>query len=182
MKYAANIMTVFRIALSLLILVFLNSRWIAFALFVAAGVTDLMDGVVARRTGTTSQLGAKLDTAADIVMFGVMIVCVIVWAGSALWELVPWLVAVAMVRVGNLVISGLRFKMFASIHTWGNKLAGLVIFAAFDVYVLTDSLVALLPAIGVAGLSALEETLILLTTKTLDINRKSLLHRTADGG
>lgn len=104
MKYAANIMTVLRIGLSLLILVFLNSRWIAFALFVAAGVTDLLDGVVARRTGTTSQLGAKLDSAADIVMFGVMIACVIVWAGSALWELVPLLIAVALVRVGNLVI------------------------------------------------------------------------------
>lgn len=69
--------------------------------------------------------------------------------------------------------------MLASIHTWGNKLAGLVIFAAFGVYVLTDSLVALMPAIAVAGLSALEETLILLTTKTLDLNRKSLMQKSA---
>jgi hypothetical protein len=107
-------------------------------------------------------------------MFGVMIACAVVWAGGALWTLVPWLAAVAAVRVGNLVIAALKFRTFAVIHTWGNKLTGLLIFVSFGVYILTDSLTALAPVIALAGLSALEETLILLTSQALDLNRKSL--------
>lgn len=174
MKHVANMLTLLRIALSLLILAFLGDRTAACILFVSAGLTDLLDGIIARRTGTVSRLGARLDSAADLVMFGVMIACAVVWAGTALWALVPWLVAVAVIRVGNLVIAALKFKMFAGIHTWGNKLTGLMIFAAFGVYILTDSLTALIPAVAVAGLSALEEMLILLTSETLDLNRKSI--------
>ncbi len=174
MKHIANILTGLRIALSVLILAFLDDRLAACILFVSAGLTDLLDGIVARRTGTVSRLGAKLDSAADIVMFGVMIACAVVWAGAALWALVPWLAAVAVVRAGNLVIAALRFRTFAGIHTLGNKLTGLMIFVSFGVYILTGGLTALIPAIAVAGLSALEETLILLTAETLDLNRKSL--------
>ncbi len=174
MKHVANMLTLLRIALSLLILAFLGDRTAACILFASAGLTDLLDGIIARRTGTVSRLGARLDSAADLVMFGVMIACAVVWAGTALWALVPWLVAVAVIRVVNLLIAALKFKMFAGIHTWGNKLTGLMIFAAFGVYILTDSLTALIPAVAVAGLSALEEMLILLTSKTLDLNRKSM--------
>ena len=174
MKHIANMLTGLRIVLSLLILAFLDDRITVFILFTAAGLTDLLDGIIARRTGTASRLGAKLDSAADIVMFGVMIVCAIVRAGVALWALVPWLAAVAAVRVGNLVIAALRFKTFAVIHTWGNKLTGVLIFVAFGVYILADSLAALIPAVAVAGLSALEEMLILLISRRLDLNRKSL--------
>ena len=42
-----------------------KSNWIALALFIAAGVTDHLDGYIARRTSTTSSLGALLDLVAD---------------------------------------------------------------------------------------------------------------------
>lgn len=174
MKHIANMLTGLRIVLSLLIPAFLDDRTTVFILFVAAGLTDVLDGIIARRTDTESRLGAQLDSAADIVMFGVMVACAVVWAGVALWALVPWLIAVAAVRIGNLLIAGLKFKTFAGIHTVGNKLTGVLIFVAFGVYILADSLVVLIPAVAVAGLSALEETLILITSRTLDLNRKSL--------
>ena len=174
MKHIANMLTGLRIVLSLLIPAFLDDRTAVFILFVAAGLTDLLDGIIARRTGTVSRLGAKLDSAADIVMFGVMIAYAVVWAGVALWALAPWLIAVAAVRTGNLLIVGLKFKTFAGIHTLGNKLTGVLILVAFGVYILADSLAALIPSIAVAGLSTIEETLILLTSQTLDLDRKSL--------
>ena len=36
-------------------------------LYLAAGLTDMIDGPVARKTGTVSERGAKLDTTADFV-------------------------------------------------------------------------------------------------------------------
>ena len=41
------------------------SNWIALFLFVVAGLTDHLDGYVARKTGTTSALGGLLDLIAD---------------------------------------------------------------------------------------------------------------------
>ena len=60
MKHIANMLTGLRIVLSLLIPVFLDDRTAVFILFVAAGLTDLLDGIIARRTGTASRLGAGI--------------------------------------------------------------------------------------------------------------------------
>ncbi len=174
MKHAANMLTGLRIVMALCLPAFIDDRTVFFIIFAAAGLTDLLDGIVARRTGTASRLGAKLDSLADLLLFGIMMACVFVWGGSALWALAPYVLAVAAVRIVNLGIAARRFRAFAVIHTWGNKLAGVMIFVSFGAYTLTDSLAALIPVIAVAGLAALEEMLILLTCSKLDLNRKSL--------
>ena len=174
MKHAANILTGLRIAMALSLPVFFDNRTVFFIIFAAAGLTDLLDGIVARRTGTASKLGAKLDSFADLLLFGIMVVCVIAWAGSTLWALVPYIAAVAVVRIGSLGIAAHKFHAFAVIHTWGNKLTGVLVFVSLGAYILADSVTALIPVIVVAGLAALEEALILLTSPVLDLNRKTL--------
>ena len=42
-----------------------GEMWIAFILFVAAGVSDAVDGFLAKRFGMTTELGAYLDPLAD---------------------------------------------------------------------------------------------------------------------
>ncbi|MEN8144674.1 MAG: CDP-alcohol phosphatidyltransferase family protein [Gemmatimonadota bacterium] len=61
---AANILSLSRIPLGILFLAF--SDQFAVALIVAAGaLTDLLDGWIARITGTTSEIGALLDPFCD---------------------------------------------------------------------------------------------------------------------
>lgn len=65
-----NILTLLRIAL---IPFFLYAAWrrefaIAFVLFVSAGLTDILDGYLARRLNQRSRLGAVLDPGADKVL------------------------------------------------------------------------------------------------------------------
>ena len=67
----ANLITCIRI-LCAAALSFLHALSPAFyALNLLAGVSDILDGFVARRTNTTSSLGAKLDTLADIAFAAV---------------------------------------------------------------------------------------------------------------
>ena len=66
----ANYITILRILLILPVLVLASpspglSNWIALALFVVAGITDHLDGYIARKTGSTTDLGALLDLLAD---------------------------------------------------------------------------------------------------------------------
>ena len=50
------------------------SNWIALILFVVAGITDHLDGYIARKTGTTSSLGGLLDLIADKLLICVPII------------------------------------------------------------------------------------------------------------
>ena len=66
----ANFLTISRVILILPVLFFISedsglNNWLALFLFVSAGVTDNLDGYIARKTGTESSLGALLDLLAD---------------------------------------------------------------------------------------------------------------------
>ena len=70
MKHLPNILTSARIALVPCFLVASMQRHytLAFAIFVTAAVTDVLDGMLARRLNVRSRLGALLDPAADKVL------------------------------------------------------------------------------------------------------------------
>ena len=58
----ANIITIMRILCSIAILFCPVFSMAFYSLYITAGVSDIADGGVARRTNTASELGAKLDT------------------------------------------------------------------------------------------------------------------------
>ena len=66
----ANYITISRILLIFPVLLLASpepnpNNWIALVLFVIAGITDHLDGYIARKTGSTSTFGALLDLVAD---------------------------------------------------------------------------------------------------------------------
>lgn len=67
MSYLPNIITIFRIAMAPLLILLLRDQnhQLAFYVFILAGISDGLDGYIAKRFGYTSQLGAILDPLAD---------------------------------------------------------------------------------------------------------------------
>ena len=61
----ANIITCLRIVCSIALLFCSVFSPAFYTLYIAAGISDMTDGTVARKTGTVSEFGSKLDTAAD---------------------------------------------------------------------------------------------------------------------
>ena len=77
--FIANYITLSRIFLIFPVLFLVTdqdnaSNWVALVLFVLAGITDHLDGYVARRTKTTSPLGALLDLTADKLLICIPLV------------------------------------------------------------------------------------------------------------
>ena len=96
-------------------------------LYLLCGLSDVLDGAVARSTGTVSRLGERLDTIADIIFVAVWIVLFIpaIDVGRWLWI---WTGVIALIKVVN-VISGLAMKKgFVAKHTPANKATGLLLF------------------------------------------------------
>ena len=67
----ANLLTAARILGSILLLLFPVPSVGFTLLYLFCGLSDMIDGTVARRTHTASAFGARLDTAADISFFAV---------------------------------------------------------------------------------------------------------------
>lgn len=103
-----NILTMIRVlAIPVLVLVFYLpfklSDMCAAALFLAAGITDWLDGYLARRLNQTSPLGAFLDPVADKLIVGVALVMLVQVHATA------WLAVPAMVIVSReIAVSALR--------------------------------------------------------------------------
>ena len=85
----ANYLTISRIILIFPVLILASpesspNNWVALLLFVIAGITDHLDGYVARKTGSTSDLGALLDLVADKLLIIITIFYLVSYASSIL--------------------------------------------------------------------------------------------------
>ena len=70
----ANILTSVRVICSLALL-FCQAFSIPFyVLYITAGFTDMIDGTVARKTGSVSEFGSKFDTVADLIFVAVCLI------------------------------------------------------------------------------------------------------------
>lgn len=102
----ANLVTLLRLLLAPAVIWLLleGASGAAFALFVFAGVTDAVDGMIAKRFDQETELGAYLDPVADKVL----LVSIFVTLGI-LQQLPAWLVLLAVSRdaliVGGVLLS-----------------------------------------------------------------------------
>ena len=124
----ANIITGFRIICSIALLFCPVFSPVFYALYITAGVSDMIDGEVARKTGTVSEFGSKLDTAADFVFVFVCLIKLIPVIHVPTW-LIIWIIVIAMIKAINLISGYVIRKEMVSLHTEMNKVTGMLLFA-----------------------------------------------------
>ena len=97
------------------------------ALYLTAGITDMIDGAVARRTGTVSAFGAKLDTVADVVFVAVCLLKLLPVLRVPVW-LYIWIAVIAVIKLANIAAGYIRQKAFITVHSVINKVTGGLLF------------------------------------------------------
>jgi len=139
------------------------------------GLSDMLDGYIARTTGQTSQLGARLDSLADFFMVTATVIALYPFV-ELRSELLIWIAVIASIRLTSMLVSLKRFKVILSLHTYGNKLTGMALFLFPLVFMSMD--VSLLSSIIclLASLSAIEELAIMMTSQQIDVNIRSIFH------
>ena len=126
-KQLANLITSLRIVFSV-VLLFLKPLSLPFLiLYIAAGITDMIDGTVARKNGNVSEFGSKLDTVADLVLVVVCLIKLIPVIHLPSW-LIVWIVVIAVIKAANMISGYVIRKDIVALHTVMNKVTGLFLF------------------------------------------------------
>ncbi|MBQ6467797.1 MAG: CDP-alcohol phosphatidyltransferase family protein [Clostridia bacterium] len=124
----ANLITIVRIICSIALLFFPVFSPGFYAFYITAGISDMADGAVARKTGTVSKFGSKLDTAADFVLVIVCLIKLIPAIHAPTW-LIIWIIVIAAIKAVNLISGYIMRKEIVALHTVMNKVTGILLFA-----------------------------------------------------
>src|SRR6185295_9115600 len=107
----ANRLTLSRLALTILFVAALNSSWeyartVALVLFLIAGITDFIDGEVARRYGSVTNFGKLMDPLVDKIMIAAAFISLVPLKAVPAW-------AATAVVARDFLITGLRLMASA---------------------------------------------------------------------
>ena len=97
------------------------------ALYLLCGITDMVDGTIARKTNSVSTFGSNLDTVADFVFVLAALLKIIAAIDIPTWLLI-WIFVIAAIKIINVISGFICAKSFIAEHTIMNKIAGLLLF------------------------------------------------------
>lgn len=166
MKYMPNALTGLRMVLSLCLLLIKPFSPLFLIIYSICGISDILDGLIARKTHSVSAFGSKLDSIADILFMSAVLIALVpkltIPAGFIIWILL-----IAAVRIVSLIIVYCKYHTFAILHTYANKITGLLLFCFPYFYTLLNiSLTGSILCIA-ASLSSAEELAIISLSQQL---------------
>ena len=123
----ANTITFFRIAISIVLLFCQVFSLVFYVSYIAAGLSDMLDGFVARKTNTVSSFGARLDTIADYVFVIVCLIKLLPVIHIPIW-LYVWIGIIVLIKVVNIISGFAVLKTFIAVHSVMNKVTGVLLF------------------------------------------------------
>ena len=175
-KNLANIITSSRIIFALAILYikpFSTTFWICYFL---GGLSDLLDGLVARTLNQQSENGAKIDSIADFVFAASIFIIVLknIFLPGRFW----WFISlIILIRIITYSVGFYKYRTFSSLHTYFNKASGVLIFMFPLLYVILKLDVAGGIVCFVSFAASVEELVITMKGSRLDRDCKGLFLR-----
>ena len=142
--------------------------------YLGGGLSDILDGLCARILRQQSETGARLDSAADLIFGFALGLVVIINIRLPAWI---WVCAAcaAGLRLAGYIIGAYKYHAFSPLHTYANKAAGICLFAfplLYEIFGLNITGALLCSA---AFVSAAEEVIITIRSKSLNRDHKGLL-------
>lgn len=144
-----------------------------FMIYFLCGISDVLDGVIARKMKLVSKSGQILDSIADFIMFVVLLFIVILHIKLPLLG-IYWVAMIGVIRLISLGVGFVRFKQLAFLHTYANKITGIALFCTPFSYVGLGLYTTTILVCLIASVSAIEELLINIFSKKLCRDIKSI--------
>ena len=146
-KRLPNDISAFRIAGSIGLLFCDVRGWPFWSLYVLCGLSDILDGWLARRLHAETEAGAILDSVADIVFVACCAIRLLPVLEIPAWLWI-WAGAIVIIKMVNQISALFVCKRFCFLHTVANKLTGLLLFLTIPAVFLSVIPIAVVAAIA----------------------------------
>lgn len=123
----ANIITLSRVVFSILLLFFTPFSPLFLLFYILGGISDMVDGMVARRKKSASTFGSRLDSVADLVFISVCLYVLLPNINIPTWALI-WTALIALVKASTILSGIIMKKKELLLHSAANKITGLLLF------------------------------------------------------
>lgn len=149
-----------------------------YIVYTICGLSDGIDGTIARKMGTSSEFGAHLDSICDIAFYLVMFIKLM----PVLLVMIPgwiWLIVAAAltVRVTAYGIALVKYRKMAAIHTYINKVTGALVFLIPYILMLPCYVELCAVTAVIAFIGSGEECLIHAVSHKYQAERKSIFSK-----
>ena len=126
-KHLANIITSLRILCSILMIFYPVFSLQFYITYIICGISDMIDGAVARATNNSTKFGSQLDSIADItfIVAASIKLLPIIHISNWLWT---WITIITIIKTSNITLGFFRTKKLIFQHTTMNKITGLSLF------------------------------------------------------
>jgi CDP-diacylglycerol--glycerol-3-phosphate 3-phosphatidyltransferase len=167
MFHSANLISAIRILIAPLLFVFAFRQMEAWFLgtLIFSGLTDVLDGYIARRLHQVSALGAHLDSWGDFVIYSTMAACAWILWPELTRQLIVYYALILCSFVLPALLGLIKFREFTGYHTWSVKIAVLVTFAGYIALYAGFAQWPFIIASALCVIAAMEEILITLVLR-----------------
>ena len=157
MKNIANYISISRIIMAIVLLLPKTFSKTFYIIYIYCGLSDILDGFLARKYKIISKFGAKIDSVADMLFVGVSLLKILPVIEISIGIYI-WIIIIVLIKVFNIILGYIQYKKLTLLHTIANKITGFVLFIIplmigfIDIKIL-ESLIC-----GVATFSAIQES------------------------
>ena len=154
MKHIPNTITALRFLGAVCLLLCNPADAVFWVIYGLCGISDMIDGYLARKLNAETKAGAVLDSVADVCFVACCAIRLIPIIQIPTWL---WIVAgvIVAIKIVNQVSALIVCKRFCFPHTKANKLTGLLLF--LSVPAMFWSIVPIAFVAGVATFAAVQE-------------------------
>ena len=129
MRLLPNAISLLRVAGSIGLLFCDVAGWMFWVLYALCGISDMVDGPLARKLQAESKTGAVLDSVADIIFVACCAIRLLPVLEIPTWLWI-WAGIIVTIKTINQISALAVCKRFCFPHTWANKLTGFLFFLA----------------------------------------------------
>jgi phosphatidylglycerophosphate synthase len=97
-------------------------------LFVIAGVSDMLDGFIARRFNWCTEFGAKLDSVSDLLLYIAVLIFLWLNCTADLSKCVPMVAVGAVIQCFHCLFSYFKLGQYPAYHTTFSRVCAYAIF------------------------------------------------------
>lgn len=128
-----------------------------YIIYIYCGLSDILDGFLARKYKITSEFGAKIDSIADIIFVFVSILKIIPVIEIPI-AIYIWITIIILIKVFNIICGYKYYKKLTLLHTTANKITGLILFVVPLIMGVIDIKILEILICGIATFSAIQES------------------------